>query len=125
MYNITPNSESMETLTDLTQIHPFFPLSEQEGRSTAGINTNHMIKLAKENKPVSKTQFDKMIEKHQEFLTAGGAGGKWQIILVRGLVVGLYNIDEEIKEGSQANFERANLKKLDLSEKEIPFANFL
>ena len=124
MYKLTPNSESMETITDLTQIHTFFPYSDQEGRSTKAINKKRITDLAKNAKPISVSQFDKIIEKHFDFLIAGGAGGAWKTILINGLVVGIYEFSAEIKDGEQANFERANLRKIELTKKEIPFANF-
>jgi uncharacterized protein YjbI with pentapeptide repeats len=114
----------METLTNLTLLHSFFPLSSQKGRSTVGINKRRIASLSKSSKPISKKKLDQIIEKHLDFLSAGGAGGEWQTILVDGLVVGLYNIPLDVKEGEQATFERANLSKIELANKEIPFANF-
>ncbi len=124
MCRVTPNSELMETLKDLPLLHSFFPLSNQKGRSTAGINNRRISSLSKNCKPVSKKKLDHIIEKHLDFLSAGGAGGEWQTILVGGLVLGLYNLPLEVKDGEQATFERANLRKIELANKEIPFANF-
>jgi uncharacterized protein YjbI with pentapeptide repeats len=121
---MTPNSESMETLTDLTFVHSFFPLSGQKGQSTNGINKRRIISIAKNSMPVLRSDLERILEKHFDFLFAGGAGGAWQTILVGGLVVGLYNVPLIVKEGEQASFERANLIKIELSDKEIPFANF-
>ena len=65
----------METLTDLTQIHTFFPFSDQEGRSTKAINKKRISDLAKNAKPILANQLDQIIEKHFDFLFAGGSGG--------------------------------------------------
>jgi uncharacterized protein YjbI with pentapeptide repeats len=114
----------METIKDTSLLRVFFPLSEQEGRSTAGINKRRITNLAKNSKPISANQLEQIIEKHFDFLSAGGAGGEWQTILVKGLVVGLYETPLAVKEGEQASFERANLRKIEFAEREIPFANF-
>ena len=114
----------MGTLTEQMLLHSIFPFSEQKGRSTKGINKKKIVELAKNGKPVSKKEIEKIIENHFDFLFAGGAGGEWQTISVGDLVIGLYNIPTFIKEGEQANFERANLKKIELADREIPFANF-
>ena len=114
----------METLTNSTLIHTLFPLSDQKGRSCAGINKKRITELAKKSKPVSDKQLEQMIEKHFDFLSNGGAGGKWQTLLVKGMVVGIYDLPLIVKDGEQATFERANLRKVQLANKEIPFANF-
>jgi len=114
----------METLTEHTLLHSFFPFSDQKGRLTDGINQKRITSLAKKSKPISEKELKNIIEKHVDFLFAGGAGGEWQAILVGDLVVGLYNISTVVKDGEQANFERANLRKIELAESEIPFANF-
>lgn len=124
MYQLTPNSEPMETLSDLTILHAVFPLSDQKGGSTNGINKKRISSLAKSSKPISKKELEKIIEKHFNFLSAGGAGGEWQTILVGDMVVGLYNSPMIVSDGEQANFERVNLRKIELNGKEIPFANF-
>ncbi len=124
MCNVTPNSGLMETITELTLIHSFFPLSNQKGRNTIGINKKRSANLTKKAKPISRNKLNKIIEKHFDFLASGGAGGEWQTILVEGLVFGLYNVPFVITDGVQAIFERVNLSKIELTNKEIPFANF-
>jgi len=122
--SLTPNCELMEIVTETKLLSSFFPFSSDEGRSISGINKKRITDLAKSSKPISESQLEQTLEKHFDFLSAGGAGGKWQTILVKGLVVGLYEISNEVNDGEQATFERANLRKIELSEKEIPFANF-
>lgn len=114
----------METMTDLSLMYAFFPLSNQSGQPTNGIDKKRITGLAKAATPLLPGQLEKIVEKHFDFLFAGGAGGEWQTILVGGLVVGMYKVPEVLKAGEQANFERANLSKTDLANREIPFANF-
>ena len=114
----------MKTLKACTLLQSIFPLFKQEGRSTTGINKIRISNLAKNSKPVSQSQLEQILEKHFDFLSAGGAGGEWQTILVKGLVLGLYNTTFEVKDGEQATFERANLSKVEMANREMPFANF-
>ena len=99
-------------------------VSDQKGGSCAGINKKRITDLARKSKPVSESRLEEIIEKHFNFLSNGGAGGKWQTLLVKGMVVGIYDLPVTIKNGEQATFERANLSKVQLANKVIPFANF-
>lgn len=114
----------MKIKSDFTLIHSNFPHSNEESQSTVGINKRRIADLAKRSTPVSKSQLQQIIENHFDFLAAGGAGGKWQTILVNGLVLGIYDNPFVVNGGVQATFERANLSKISLENKEIPFANF-
>jgi len=114
----------METISVPTLLHSIFPLSNQEGRPTIGINKSRITNLAKNSKPLSSSQLEQILEKHFDFLSGGGAGGEWQTILVKGLVLGLYNAPLVVKDGEQATFERANLSKVEIAKRQIPFANF-
>ena len=104
-------------------IYSTFPFSEQKGTSTGNINKKRMIQIAKESFLVSSVQVKKILEKHNDFLMSGGAGGNWKTILIDGLVVGLYE-GKEPDEGEQANFERMNISKHSFENEVLPFANF-
>lgn len=100
-----------------------FQLCNQKGSDCSRINSQK-IKLMGEYGPrLTQDIILKMLEAHHDFLSAGGAGGKWKTLQVGDVVIGFYEW-EEIKEGEQAIFERMNLTKGTIKNLEFPFANF-
>ncbi len=101
-----------------------FPLSDQCGSSTMGINTSLLQQLAAQTNVLNKESITEKLTAHHLFLRTGGAGGFWTTILLKGLVLGMYN-DAEGKEGQQASFEQQHLcPSISLSKMEWPFSNF-
>jgi len=101
-----------------------FPLSDQTGADTSAIQTSKLHLLAQVSIPVSDQELLEMLEQHHLFLSSGGMGGKWQTLLIKGLVIGDY-IGAEGKEGKQASLERRRFSEhLILENIELPFANF-
>ncbi len=101
----------------------FFPLSDLPGADCSQINTRRMRSLAMSGDPINRTQLMDTLAMHHLFLENGGAGGRWKSLLVKDIVIGIYE-GPESDEGEQANFERLNLTKVDLSALILPFANF-
>ncbi len=123
----TPESYfDKEKILDIDRflLKDIFPLSEQAGSSTSGLNSTLMQQMSASAKALTKPQLKSMLEKHHVFLASGGAGGRWQTVHVSGLVLGIYTGPKN-KEGEQANFERKNLPpRLEWAGLDLPFANF-
>ena len=101
-----------------------FPLSDQVGSDISLINSTLLQQLAQSNPPLKKEELEQIIKEHLIFLMSGGAGGHWNTILIKGLVLGVYK-GPEGKKGKQASFEKTHLKPdLEFSSLELPFANF-
>lgn len=101
-----------------------FPLSDQNGADTSAIKTTQLHLLAQVSKPITNSELEEVLAQHHLFLQTGGMGGRWQTLLINGLVIGDY-VDAEGQEGKQASFERRCFaKQLDLVDVELPFANF-
>lgn len=106
-------------------IHHFFKQSDSSGASTTNLKTQIMQQHAANNKTISQAQLAAIIEAHHQFLSKGGAGGRWKTFEVGGFVFGVYT-GKNSKDGKQANFEQHNLssKTLDTCELQLPFASF-
>ena len=85
-----------------------------------------MQQHAANNKSISQAQLEATIEAHHQFLSNGGAGGRWKTFEVSGFVFGVYNTERKSKEGKQASFEQHNLssKTLDTCDLQLPFTSF-
>jgi hypothetical protein len=99
-----------------------FPLCAEEGSSTDTINSELIYSMTESTTPISKKEFQKIIEAHNLFLSSGGVGGTWQTLLVSGLVLGIY-FGVNAKEGEQAQFAGKILTDLDLKNKSLSFIN--
>ncbi len=105
------------------ELEDFFPFCSQKGADTQNLKTIQMQQLAKQSKPLSQTDFSKILTEHYLFLSTGGVGGSWKTISVKGIVIGIY--DKTSIEGQQANFDRKNLTLLKKTMNIVlPFANF-
>ncbi len=111
-------------LTEVAIYH-FFKKSERSGSSTANLKTQVMQQHAANSQTVSQAQLEATIEAHHQFLSNGGAGGRWKVLNINGFVFGVYT-GQDSKSGKQANFEQYNLssKVLDTCELQLPFTNF-
>ncbi len=112
----------MKTNTLISPLVEKFPFCTEKGSDHLSINSQKMRLLAEFGHKLTEGSFQKIQEVHHEFLSAGGAGGKWQILQVGDLVVGFYDV--ESKAEGQAVFERMNLTKVKIKDIELPFANF-
>ncbi len=101
-----------------------FPLSDQKGTDHSAINLSLTRQLASRKEPFSSDKLLQIIAQHHQFLSSGGAGGKWKTILLKGLVFGIYDGAEATK-GKQASFEHAHiLSDSFFNGKALPFSNW-
>lgn len=106
------------------EILEFFPKVSVSGSDTTAIKTNKMQEVAESKTPLTALEIKNMIEQHHLFLSTGGAGGKWQTLLVSGMVIGIYT-GVDASSGIQAIFEKQHIdSEIDLQEVILPFANF-
>ncbi|MEM6317050.1 MAG: pentapeptide repeat-containing protein [Bacteroidota bacterium] len=101
-----------------------FPLSEQPGSDCSNIDKKRIAQYLIKGPYLSKKEIDLKIQQHLQFLQNGGAGGKWQMVHLKGLVVALY-FGREALEGKQATFELQRISpRSDLQKVVLPFSNF-
>lgn len=101
-----------------------FPLSNEKGGSTAAIKTQQMQQIAQQKTPLTSSEIRVIIEQHHQFLSTGGAGGKWKTLQIQGMVIGIY-IGADANAGIQAVLEKRHISdEIDLQEIVLPFANF-
>ncbi|MFK7948830.1 MAG: pentapeptide repeat-containing protein [Saprospiraceae bacterium] len=106
------------------EILALFPMADVSGSDTTTIKTQQMQKVAQIKTPLTLLEIKNMIEQHHQFLSTGGAGGKWQTLLLSGMVIGIY-VGAESTAGNQAIFEKQHISsEFDLQEVTLPFANF-
>jgi uncharacterized protein YjbI with pentapeptide repeats len=106
------------------EVVELFPRAGVSGADTTAIKTKQMQKAAELKTPLTHLEIKNIVRQHHEFLSTGGAGGRWQTLLLSGMVTGIY-IGAESTSGSQAVFEKLHLSSaLDLQEINLPFANF-
>lgn len=100
-----------------------FPLADQPGASVSKIDRTGMRRKALKSKPVTLEELQLCRVQHEAFLSSGGAGGRWQTILLHGQVMGIY-LDKDGKKGRQATLEhRLFPEELDLVGLQLPYAN--
>ncbi len=105
-------------------ISDHFPLSNKQGTDHTEINLSLTRQLALGKEPLSSDKLIQIISQHHEFLSSGGAGGKWKTILLKGLVFGIYD-GAEARKGKQASFEHAHiLSGCFFNNKALPFSNW-
>ena len=101
-----------------------FPFADKAGRNTIGIDSQRLHQIAKNSPSLNAEDLEEMVQKHYDFLSSGGAGGKWKTLLIDGLVVALYTGAVHSK-GEQASFDRRCFDgDLSFENVELPFANF-
>lgn len=106
------------------EILELFPMADISGSDTTSIKTQQMQKVAQLKAPLTLFEIKKIIDQHHQFLSTGGAGGRWQTLLLAGMVIGIY-VGAEAASGSQAIFEKRHISsEYDLQEIILPFANF-
>lgn len=123
----TPNSFwQQEKVLNLKQatLKNEFPLCDQIRFSESKINKLGLRQLVEKSEKISSIEFEEIINLHHLFLMAGGIGGSWQVIEIRGIVTAFYQHKIEPTEGKQANLERKNLTNISFEKIELPFANF-
>lgn len=100
-----------------------FPLADQPGAAMNKIDREGMRKRALQSKPLSIAELQHCQAQHEAFLNSGGAGGRWQTVLLRGQVVGIY-LEKESKKGRQATLEQRFFpEELDFVGLRLPYAN--
>ncbi len=100
-----------------------FPLCDQVRFFENKINRTGLQLMAQNGETISQNDLEKIIEEHHDFLMAGGVGGEWKVLQIRGIVTAFYNHQKEIQEGEQANFERKNLNNISFEKVELPYSN--
>lgn len=83
------------------EVVELFPLAGVSGADTTAIKTKQMQKAAELKTPLTHLEIKNIVRQHHEFLSTGGAGGRWQTLLLSGMVTGIY-IGAESTSGSQA-----------------------
>ncbi len=102
----------------------YFPFCTLQGADSSMINKSRIEQLTLKNAPLPILRIATMIKRHLAFLQNGGAGGKWKMIHIKGIVLALY-FGPEVTTGEQANFELQQLPNgVNLKEIILPFANF-
>ncbi|MEM6725614.1 MAG: pentapeptide repeat-containing protein [Bacteroidota bacterium] len=103
--------------------HEHFHLSEQSGHWPEALDQQLIWKLGKGQATLGTAEWKAIHQRHEQFLEQGGLGGQWQILLVKGISMAMYQHSEQL--GGQAVLERANLAgAVFLSEMALPFSNF-
>lgn len=100
-----------------------FPLCDQVRFFENKINRKGLELMARNGEKISQDDLETIVEKHHEFLMAGGVGGEWKVLEIRGIVTAFYNQLKEIGEGEQATFERKYLRKISFEKIELPYSN--
>jgi uncharacterized protein YjbI with pentapeptide repeats len=101
-----------------------FPLSNQKGGDIASVKTLKMQQIAQQKTPLTEQEIKVIIRQHHQFLSTGGAGGKWQTLQMQGMVMGVY-AGADSSAGTQAILEKRHISdEFDLQEIILPFANF-
>jgi len=100
-----------------------FPFCDQVRFFENKINRTGLQMMAQNGETISQKDLETIIEKHHEFLMAGGVGGEWKVLEIRGIVTAFYNHQNEILEGEQTNFERKNLTNISFENVELPYSN--
>ena len=100
-----------------------FPFCDQVRFFENKINRTSLQLMSQNGDIISQKDLDNFIEKHHDFLMAGGVGGEWKVLEIRGIVTAFYNHQNEIHEGEQAVFERKNLSNISFKNVELPYSN--
>ena len=101
-----------------------FPLANQPGAATTGINTKGMQDKAFNAAPVTAAELEQMLREHAEFLVSGGAGGSWQTLMIGGMVIGGYKGGNNSR-GKQAIFDMKLFpQELDMQELQLPYSSW-
>lgn len=127
MQILTPQvfwTEQKTLQLDQAMLKDRFPFCDQVRFSQSHINRATLKMIADNGEQISQSELTEIIEKHHEFLLAGGVGGEWKVIEIRGMVTAFYNQNKEITEGDQAVFERKNIIKNNFEKVELPYSNF-
>ena len=109
---------------DQASLKDEFPLCDQVRFFEDKINRVGLRQMAENGEQISKTNLEEIIEKHHQFLMAGGVDGSWQVLEIRGIVTAFYENVIEPTEGEQATFERKNLTNISFEKIELPFSNY-
>jgi len=113
----------MKANIDSIQSNKMFPFSTEKGGDSSGINHQKMKVMAEYGPKLKQEHIEKLLLLHHDFLSGGGAGGRWKALQLGDIVVGFYDW-KNIEQGEQAIFERMNLSAISLYRLEFPFANF-
>jgi hypothetical protein len=101
-----------------------FPLADQLGSSTEHIETQKMQAKAYQNEPLHSFEIEQIIIEHQDFLNSGGIGGAWQIIAIKGQVLGVYK-SKKYGKGNQAILDMQRINdELYFSELYLPYSSW-
>lgn len=98
----------MQTLSTSLASHPRFPLSHIQGATTDSVATEQLQQRAARQVALTAEQLQAHIEAHHCFLGSGGAGGRWQIVVVKQVSVGIY-LGASARAGAQAILDGQHL----------------
>lgn len=118
-YWTSANSTQLETWLFAQR----FPLSDKPG-SPSTVRTQDM-QAAAMKQPLSEAQWAEIVAEHQLFLRTGGSGGRWKVLALRGISVGMYLGAEGQQQGKQAILDMRRLpNEWDLQEIQLPYSSW-
>ena len=101
-----------------------FPLADHLGSNTKHIETIKMQHKALATAPLSAQQFQSIIQNHQDFIQSGGAGGQWNIFVVKGQSLGIYK-GAKASKGQQAILDLQQIHPhLETQELHLPYSSW-
>lgn len=99
-----------------------FPFAGQAG-GTSNVNSEAMQQAA-QKRLLNEEEWRELSAAHLEFLRLGGGGGKWKVLALRGVSVGMY-VGAEARGGKQAILDMRRIpEEWDLQEIQLPFSSW-
>ncbi len=116
--------ENFKLSLQLPELIHQFPLCDQPGSPPSGIRRSLIYRLAQNGKRITSRQKEIIQNQHLEFLSSGGAGGKWQILQIQGITTAIYVKKGKVA-GKQASFEHSRIpERVSFKKTTFPFTNF-
>ncbi|MCP4442498.1 MAG: pentapeptide repeat-containing protein [Aureispira sp.] len=114
------NGVDLDTLVFVQE----FPLADQPGTQQKNIDTRGMQDRAQRSEVMTQEAIEKMIHEHFEFLNSGGIGGRWQSMLIKNVVFGVY-LGAKSERGRQAILDMQKIpQNVDLQEAQLPYSSW-
>lgn len=114
------NSVDLDTLIFVQE----FPLADQAGSSAKGIDTKGMQYRAQRSEAFTQEEIEELMHEHFEFLNSGGIGGRWQSMLIKNIVFGVY-LGAKSERGRQAILDMRKIpQNIDLQELQLPYSSW-
>lgn len=119
-YWTAQNSVDLDTLIFVQE----FPLADQAGSSSTSIDTKGMQHRAQRSTALTQEEVEEIMHEHFEFLNSGGIGGRWQSMLIKNIVFGVY-LGTKSERGRQAILDMRKIpQNVDLQELQLPYSSW-